>query len=186
MAINSQARSISRAFPISFSTTLQILLLLLVGFAATWLHYKFRVPLRMPGRHGLEFMLLVMGSRYLSNLRLATTITITGSILTTLIPGFGFTDPIIPYIYVGMGIFVDFVWYRWPKQLVWIPVIALLGGLTYTLIPLTRIVFASITGYFYGSLATGFMLPILTHFAFGFIGTLAGVGVASGIKKLKK
>lgn len=186
MAINSQAKSISRAFPISFSTTAQILLLLLVGFVATWLHYKFRVPLRMPGRHGLEFMLLVMGARYLSNLRLATTITITGSILTTLIPGFGFTDPIIPYIYVGMGIFVDFAWYSWRKQLAWIPVIALLGGLTYALIPLIRIVFASITGYFYGSLATGFMFPIFTHFVFGFIGTLAGVGAASGLKKLKK
>ena len=112
MATNSQTRTLSRVFPISFSTTAQIVLLLLVGFAATWLHYKFRIPLRMPGRHGLEFMLLVMGARYLSNLRLATSVAVTGSILTTLIPGFGFTDPMLPYIYVGMGVFVDFVWYR--------------------------------------------------------------------------
>ncbi|MGE0078888.1 MAG: hypothetical protein AB7S48_13595 [Bacteroidales bacterium] len=186
MVTNLQTKSASRAFPISFSTTAQILLLLIVGFVATWLHYKFRIPLRMPGRHGLEFMLLVMGARYLSSLRLATSITIAGSILTTLIPGFGFTDPIMPYIYVGMGAFIDFAWYSWRKQLVWIPVIALLGGLTYTLIPLVRIVFSSLTGYFYGSLATGFMLPIFTHFIFGFIGALAGVGAASGLKRLKK
>ena len=85
-----------------------------------------------------------------------------------------------------MVIVFDFVWYRWHKQLVCIPVIALLGVLTYTLIPLTIIVFSSITGYYYGSLSTGFMFPVLTHFAFGFIGTLAGVGAASGLRKLKK
>lgn len=186
MATNLQTRTLSRVFPTSFTTTAQIVLLLFVGFVATWLHFRFRIPLHMPGRHGLEFMLIVMGARYLSKMRLASSITVTGSVLATLIPGLGFTDPMLPYIYVGMGILVDFVWYRWNNIMVWIPIVALLGGVTYTLIPLTRIVFSSITGYYYGSLATGFMIPILTHFAFGFVGTLAGVGAASGLKKIRK
>lgn len=186
MAINLQTRSISKAFPISLTDTLQILLLLLAGFAATWLHYRLRVPLRMPGRHGLEFMLIVMGARYLSNMRLASTFTVTGSIVAALVPGFGFTDPILPYVYVGMGLLIDFAWYRWHKILVWVPVAAMLGGIVYSLIPISRIVFFSLSGYMYGTFSAGYIVPILTHIAFGFIGALAGVGLASGIKKIKK
>lgn len=186
MAINSQTRTISKAFPISFSTIAQVLILLIVGFVATWLHYRLRIPMRMPGRHGLEFMLLLMGARYLSNLRLASSVTITGSILTTLIPGFGFTDPVLPYIYLVMGVLIDFVWYVWNNRIRWIPVIAILGGFAYALIPVFRIIISQFAGYYYGSLATGIFFPIITHFAFGYVGSLVGLGVASSIRKMKK
>lgn len=185
MATSLQTKSISKAFPISFSIAVQFMLLLMVGFIATWLHLRFRIPLKMPGRHGLEFMLLIMGARSLSNLRLASTITVTGSILASLIPGLGYGDPLLPYIYLVMGATIDFVWYNWKSLLVWIPIAALLGGVVYSFIPIFRMFLSPLFGSIHSSLSNGLLFPWMTHFAFGFIGSLAGVGLVVGIKKLK-
>jgi hypothetical protein len=185
-ATNSQQKSISKAFPISFSVAAQIMLLLMVGFIATWLHLRFRIPLKMPGRHGLEFMLLIMGARSLSNLRLTSTITVTGSIIASLIPGLGYGDPLLPYIYLAMGATIDFAWYKWRTIWEWIPLAALLGGFVYSFIPVFRMLLSPITGVIHSSLSGGLIFPWMTHLAFGFIGSLAGVGLISGLKKLKK
>lgn len=186
IATNSHPKSISRAFPISFSITAQIVLLFMVGFFATWLHLRFRIPLQIPGRHGLEFMLLVMGARALSNLRLTSTITVTGSILATLVPGLGYGDPLLPYIYLLMGATIDFAWYKWKNIFVWLPVAALLGGVVYSFIPIFRMILSPFVGITHNSLKAGLLFPWFTHFAAGFIGSLAGVGLISGIKKLRK
>ncbi len=180
---NSQTRSISKAFPTSFSVTLQIVTLLFVGFAATWLHYRFRFPLNLPGRHGLEFMLLVMGARYASNLKLSATVAVSGSILASLIPVLGFNDPLLPYIYLGMGAFIDLAWFRWSAFKNYILLTALLGGLVYGLIPVVRIFSSLVSAYHFNSLRYGYIIPVLTHIGFGFTGAIAGVGVVSEIKK---
>ena len=186
MNTSSQQRSISRAFPTSLSITIQVMLLLLVGFFATWLHLRFRIPLNMPGRHGLEFMLLIMGARALSNLRLTSTITVAGSILATLIPGLGYGDPLLPYIYLMMGATIDFAWYKWNKLWIWIPLAALLGGFVYSFIPIFRVILSPFFGILHNSLKGGLLYPWFTHFIFGFIGSIAGVGLISGLKKIKK
>lgn len=185
-ATNSQTRSISKAFPTSIALSAQVILLLMVGFFATWLHFRFRIPLNMPGRHGLEFMLLVMGARALSELRITSTITITGSILATMIPGLHYGDPMLPATYILMGIAIDFAWYKWRSVWVWIPLAALLGGFVYSFIPVIRMIFSPMLGIVHNSLKGGLLFPWFTHLTFGFIGALAGVVVASGIKKLKK
>lgn len=184
MNTSSHPKSISRAFPISFSIAAQVLLLLMAGFFATWLHFRFRIPMQMPGRHGLEFMLLVMGARALSNLRVASTITITGSILATFIPGLAYGDPLLPYIYLAMGVTIDFAWYKWNTVWVWVPLAALLGGLVYSFIPIFRMFLSPLTGIVNNSLRNGLLFPWFTHFSFGFIGSLAGVGLISWLKKL--
>lgn len=183
---NSLQKSTSRAFPISLTIAAQVFLLLMTGFLATWLHFRFRIPLNMPGRHGLEFMVLVMGARALSNLRPASTIAITGSIIATMIPGLGYGDPLLPYIYLLMGATIDFAWYRWRTIWVWIPLAALLGGLVYSFIPILRMLISPMFGILHNSLKAGLLFPWFTHFAFGFVGSLAGVGLISGIKKLRK
>jgi len=185
-ATNSQTRSISKTFPTSIALSAQIILLLMVGFFATWLHFRFRIPLNMPGRHGLEFMLLVMGARALSELRITSTITITGSILATMIPGLHYGDPMLPATYLLMGVAIDFAWYKWRSVWVWIPLAALLGGFVYSFIPVVRMIFSPMLGIMHNSLKGGLLFPWFTHLTFGFIGALAGVGVATGIKKLKK
>lgn len=180
-----QQKSISKAFPTSFSIAAQIMLLLMVGFIATWLHLRFRIPLKLPGRHGLEFMLLVMGARAFSNLRLTSTVTVTGSILASLIPGLGYGDPMLPFIYLAMGATIDFVWYKWNAIWVWIPLAALLGGIVYSFIPIFRMFLSPLFGTIHASLSNGLLFPWMTHFVFGTIGALAGVGLVSGLKKLK-
>lgn len=186
MITNSQTRSISRVSPINITVVFQLILLLVAGGLATWLHYRFRIPLKMPGRHGLEFMLILMGARSLSPIRLSATVTIIGSMLVTLVPGYGFTDPILPYTYVMMGLLVDFAWHYWRNRKVLLWVVALLGGVSYALIPLARLLFSGLTGYYYGSLSVNPMWPIATHLLFGFIGAFAGVGIARELKKLRK
>lgn len=186
-ATSSQTRSISRAFPTSLSVAIQIAILILVGFTATWLHARFRFPLNLPGRHGLEFMLLIMGARYASTIRLSATIAVSGSIIASLIPVLGFKDPMIPYIYLGIGALIDFAWYQWPNVKKWIPLAALLGGLAYSLIPIIRIILSVLSTYQENSLRHGFIIPILTHIGFGFVGAFAGVGIVYEVKKrLKK
>lgn len=183
-ASTSQTRSISRAYPTSVSLALQIAALILVGFIATWLHAQFRFPLNMPGRHGLEFMLLIMGARYLSTLRLSATVAVTGSVLASLIPVLGFKDPMLPYIYIGIGAFIDFAWYRWSTFRRWIPMAALLGGLGYGIIPMVRLAFMLLGSYPYNSFAKhGYIIPFVSHIAFGFVGAFAGVGLLSEIRK---
>jgi hypothetical protein len=138
----------------------------------------------MPGRHGLEFMLLIMGARYLSTLRLSATVAVTGSVLASLIPVLGFKDPMLPYIYIGIGAFIDFAWYRWSTFRKWIPMAALLGGMGYGIIPLVRLVFMVLGSYPYNSFAKhGYIIPFVSHIAFGFIGAFAGVGLISEIRK---
>lgn len=183
---NSQTKSISRAFPTSLTISVQILLLLMTGFLATWLHFRFRIPLNMPGRHGLEFMVLVMGARALSSLRLTSIITISGSILATMIPGLSYGDPLLPFTYLMMGVVIDFAWYKWNTVWVWVPLAALLGGFVYSFIPVVRMLFSPFFGIIHNSLKSGLLFPWFTHFIFGFIGSLAGVGLVSGLRKLKK
>jgi len=186
IATSSLQKSTSKVFPTSLAIAAQVFLLLMTGFLATWLHLRFRIPLNMPGRHGLEFMVLVMGARALSNLRVSSTITITGSIIATMIPGLGYGDPLLPYIYLLMGVTIDFAWYRWRTIWVWIPLAALLGGFVYSFIPVLRMLISPMFGIVHNSLKTGLVFPWFTHFAFGFIGSLAGVGLTSGIKKFIK
>jgi hypothetical protein len=133
-------------------------------------------------------MLLIMGARYLSNIRLSATIAVTGSVLASLIPVLGFKDPMLPYIYVGIGAFIDFAWYRWTSFRKWVPLVALLGGLGYGIIPLVRLIFSLFGSFPYNSFAKhGYIIPFLTHISFGFVGAFAGVGILSEIKKrLKK
>ena len=185
-ATSSHQKSISRAFPISFSIATQIALLLMVGFIATYLHLRFRIPLKMPGRHGFEFMLMIMGARALSSMRLTSTITVSGSILASLIPGLGYGDPLLPFIYLAMGATIDLAWYRWSTLWVWLPLTALLGGFVYSFIPIFRMLLSPFIGAIHSSLSGGLAFPWMTHFAFGFVGTLAGVGLVTGLKKLKK
>jgi hypothetical protein len=59
-----QEKSISKVFHSSrFSTLAEILLALGLGVLAVVLHAKLRIPLKMPGHHGLEFMALLIFAR---------------------------------------------------------------------------------------------------------------------------
>ncbi len=186
MNSKSQQRSISKAFPISNSALLETLLLVGLGALAIVLRAKLRIPINIPGHHGLEVMALLMAGRRVSKIKFATSISTLTAAILIFFPFMGFKDPFLPAIYIIMGLAIDFLYGAFPKWQKNIIFISLLGGFTYMIIPLSRIVISLTTGMPYGSLFKhGFVAPVFIHFAFGMIGALVGAGLISTLRRKK-
>lgn len=179
----SQLRTISKAFPVSISV-LEVLFLVLLGVIAVVLRAKLRIPMQMPGRHGLEVMALLMIGRKASDLPIATSISTLAASLMVLFPFMGFSDPSMPVIYLLMGVVID-VLYRFVRLFREnIILFSALGGIAYMVIPLSRIVVHFTTGYIYPSFArTGYLYPVFTHFLFGAGGALLAGAVVYAVKR---
>jgi hypothetical protein len=61
------------------SDLLKIGLLLLLGFFAVVVRERINIPLKLPGHHGVEFMLLFMAGKTLSRQRYAMSISSIGA-----------------------------------------------------------------------------------------------------------
>jgi hypothetical protein len=182
-----QVKSISRALPVN-TVILEIILLSLLGALAMILRARLRVPIQLPGHHGLEVMAILMIGRKISTIPVATTISAVAGGLTTLFPFMGFGDPFMLPIYILLGVFIDVIYMLVPSFRNYFLLLILLGGLAYMLIPLSRILIVTAGLYQYPSLArNGFLYPVMTHFMFGAGGaTLGGALVMAGKRILKK
>ncbi len=87
-----------------------------------------------------------------------------------------------------MGITIDVLFYLSGKYKINFLVIALIGGIAYTIIPLSRIIIHLTSGYeFMSFIKKGYLLPLASHFIFGFTGGLLASSLVSFNKKqLKK
>jgi hypothetical protein len=65
-------------------------------------------------------------------------------------------------------------------------VLAVFCGLAFMSIPITRIVITAVTGFPYGSMATGLLYPLALHFVFGFTGGLIASGTFTLFRNKKK
>lgn len=88
-------------------------------------------------------------------------------------------------VFVLPGIAMDVIFYFFPKlnSKIWMQ--ALVAGISYSIIPLSRFLISDITGIIYGSLIGGLLYPFLTHFIFGFIGGLGGTSLVKVLNKKK-
>ena len=180
-----QTGSISKALPVEKFIT-EALVVALIGAAAVVLRARLRIPLNMPGHHGLEVMALLMIARNYSRIPFAGSIaTLTGGALM-FIPFLGYTNPFLPvsYMIMGAGIDILYAWFRklsHPRFF-----FVLLGGLAYIILPLTRLVF-HFTGLFpYQSiLKTGIAYTLLSHFMFGLAGAALGAALIYSARKIK-
>lgn len=159
---------------------LEVLFLAGIGVIAILLHVRFRSPLSIPGHHGLEFMGLMLMGRLSSNLRFASTVSSLGIGLLLLFPVFGFTDPLAGFNYMLPGLMLD-IFYQaggnLRKKAIFLAVIA---GIAYMAIPLSRLMISLSTGYHYGAFVKhGFITPFLTWFGFGLAGGLLGTGISN-------
>ncbi len=181
-------KSISRAFPTStLSLVFEILLLLFLGISAIVLRTYLRIPLNIPGRHGLEFMAILMIARRSSNLPFASIITMMGASTFMFFPIIGIKDPFLPIIYVIMGIVVDALFIAFNKPYNRLAILTLIGGIAYMVIPVGRIIMYLFTGILESSfIKWGFVIPVLSHFIFGLAGALLGAGLVLSLKKLRK
>jgi len=161
------------------------LLMFLLGAMAIVLHARLRIPLHLPGRHGIEFMMLLMIGRSLTQFRFSGLYASMGVASMLMIPVLGFKDPFMMVVFILPGIAIDVFYNVFPRLNKKIWMLALASGAAYALIPLSRMIISMFTGYFYTSLLSGLLFPFLTHFAFGFIGGLGGSALIKAFKKNK-
>jgi len=163
----------------------EALLLIGSGALAVVLHQSLRFPLGLPGRHGIEWMALLVLGRSTSRFRWAGSLTSTGAALTSLMPVWGVRDdPFIWVIYLLPGIVMDLVFYWLPQLQSKLWFWASLGGLAHATKPLARWAISLGSGWAYGSLLYGVAYPLTTHILFGLIGGLLGAAISLTGKRL--
>jgi len=179
---NMYKKNTSRAFQIDNTTDLlKIGLLLMLGFIAILLREYLRIPLKLPGHHGVEFMLLFMAGKALSRQRYAMSISSLGASATAFLPIFHFGNAFMPITLLLPGIIGDLIINKTGKSNYLF--VAIAGGLAYSSIPLTRQLIMLLTGIPFGSLLNGLLYPVLLHFVFGAIGAVAGAGLFNRFSK---
>lgn len=165
----------------------EALLLFGLGATAVLLHQALRAPLNLPGRHGLEWMALLILGRALSRSRVAWSITSVGAATFSVLPIWGaMHDPFIWLIYLVPGLLMDFVFAKLPGMTGKLWFLALLGSLAHATKPLIRLVITLITGFPFGSLLYGILYPLGSHLLFGLLGGLVGGLLALGVQKSVK
>jgi len=167
---------------------LEYLVLFGIGIIAILLHARLRTPLNIPGHHGLEFMALLMAGRVASQIRWASSISSLGIGLILLFPAFGFKDPFMGINYMFPGLMIDLIYNftrNYSRQLL---ILALISGIAYMAIPLSRLCIHLVTGYTYTSfLKNGYAIPVIGFFVFGMAGGFTGAGMTRiVIGKIKK
>jgi len=164
----------------------ELLMLLIFGFVVAFLRARLRIPLHMPGHHGVEVMFMIVLARLISRLPISSTITTMGAAGCMLIPGLGYTDPFLPVIFICFGLFLDWAFKLFPKLQLNVLFILIVSGVAYTFIPLSRFILVAFTNFPYDSiLRGGFTLNLLSHFFFGALGGLIAISSYIFANKLK-
>jgi hypothetical protein len=163
----------------------QLALLIGLGAGIILLEMAFRVPLKLPGHHGLEAMALMLFGRLSSRYAWAATIVGASAGTTGLVLGVGH-GALMPVFYLLPGVLLDLAFRLrplWRSSLFLLP---LIGGLAWTSRPLLRWLAAQGLDLQFGSLSSGLALPVATHLAFGTAGALAATIVWRQWQKKKE
>ncbi len=178
-------KSFTKAFPAKWAVVLETILLFALGGLAMTLHAKMRIPLKIPGHHGLEFMALMIIGRKITRFNFGSTISGLGVAAFCLLPFLGFRDPFMPIVFFIPGLLIDLGIRILPKYKEKVFYLALVAAMAHASIPITRTIISLLTGYQYGSLQAGIGYPLLTYIDFGFLGGLLGAGMVYLIAKKK-
>jgi len=150
------------------------------GILAAYMHFKLRIPLNIPGHHGLEFMAIFVLIRLESNLKYAASIATMGVGLLMLVPGFGAGVPLHTLSYLLPGIMLDLLFRLSANRSHVLIIAAFIGGLAYMSIPLSRLIIHLFSGYPYMAFVKfGVLYTILSFFFFGLLGGALGYGLSS-------
>lgn len=163
----------------------QLGLLLGLGAGIILLEMAFRMPLKLPGHHGLEAMALMMFGRLSSRYAWAATVVGVGAGTTGLILGVGH-GVLMPLFYLLPGVCLDLVFRTRPWSRHGLFLLALIGGLAWTCRPVIRWLAAQSLDLQFGSLANGLAWPVISHLIFGTLGALAATVVWRQWQKKKE
>jgi len=152
-----------------------MLLLVMAGGLAAYMHFRLRIPLNIPGHHGLEFMAIISLVRLSSNLRYAGMLAMLGTGFVLLIPGFGGGTMMHAFSYLLPGLVLDLFYNADKNRIHILFAIAMASGIAYMCIPLSRLLLNMFTGYPYMAIVKfGAVYTILSFFLFGMMGGLLG------------
>lgn len=180
-----QTKSISKVL-VNKTTLLAVVEFLIafgLGALAITLHARMRMPLKMPGHHGLEFMALLFIGRAFLKTRFSGTFFSFGTGTMLFIPFLGFSDPFAPIVYMLPGLLIDAASFTKPNFSRNIYLLGIIGGLAYAAIPVSRFFITLFTGYIYKSLAISPFFTILSYFGFGLAGTIITLGIIKSFHK---
>jgi hypothetical protein len=176
-------KTISKAFPINKALLIEMLIPFILGMLAITAHARLRLHLGIPGHHGLIFMALMVIARKTSKLKWPSFIFSAGVGSMLYLPFLGFGDPFAVLVYLWPGIIFDTLYALQNSKQNKIWFVALIGGLSYSTIPLSRSILGILTGIIHKSVMLGVLVPFFSFFLFGSIGVLIGLGTFSiGIK----
>lgn len=162
---------------------IEILILFLAGIFAAVVQHYLKMPMSLPGKQGLLFMVILTSCAIVSSIKGAGTITASGAMVYLLIFQMASGDIFRPFLILLTGVILDgfvLLWHRMGKPVFFL---AIAGALSWAVIPFGRIFITLFTGVAYKSFATGIIYPISTHLLFGFVAALI-VGIS--LKKLYK
>ncbi len=180
-------RNISKVFPSKITSTIaEIIFLFLMGAIAMLLHAKLRIPMHLPGKSGLFFMIIIISARASSRFRFGSSLACLGAASVLLITNLGFDDPFMPVVYILLGFVMDFLFGLATSIKPNVIFIALASGVSWMFIPLIRSAVSAITGFPYESILTGLGFPLISHFIFGLIGGFIGAGLVYWAGKPQK
>jgi len=184
---NVQQKSLSRGFltNLTIERLLEVLLLVLAGSLAIVLHARLRIPMNIPGHHGIEFMTIILAARLSSKLKWASSISAIGIGIFILFPILGFKDPMSGFNYMLPCFALDIV-YNLTRNSKYAKLLLAIGaGLGYMMVPLSRLFFSLSTGYVFPSfIKHGFITPVVSFFIFGLLGGLLGAGIYKLIRNV--
>jgi len=167
------------------SLTLQALVAL--GIIAALAHQYFRLGINMPGHHGLEWMTLLLFGRMQSRYRWAGLMIATGAATTyvlyaSVMPLTLSVKPVFAYLLNGLC--VDLLFRYTPGKLPGFIKGIILGGISFVAKPVFLLGTVMLFEFHFGSFTKhGYYYPVLTHFAFGAIGGICGMTLASATRK---
>ena len=177
----------SGLFPLSLSNSaVRYFLLFTIGSFAMVVHARLRLHLGIPGHQGLLYMATLVGASSLLSTRFAGLTFAAGSSLILSLGLLGFGNPFMAAEYMFLGIVADVFLNLSRNRDYKVLYIILVGALGYGMIPVVRMIITSISGYPFGSFVKyGFGVTLISHIAFGVLGSLSGFGISKLICKKK-
>ncbi|MCL4560451.1 MAG: hypothetical protein M1281_07550 [Chloroflexi bacterium] len=180
----SQKKSLSSFRSKALESWWEVLLLAGLGALAVALHQFLRLPLHLPGRHGIEWMALLLIGRGLSRSRYSGSIVSIGAAVTSALPIWApLNDPFTWLTYLLPGLVVDLAFARLPRWAGSLPFLVVLGAVANTLQPLVQAVLSLAAGIHFGALGSGLAYPVATHLLSGFLGGLLGGLIVLGVRR---
>ncbi|OPZ96835.1 MAG: hypothetical protein BWY70_01652 [Bacteroidetes bacterium ADurb.Bin408] len=150
----------------------EIAFLFIAGIFAAVVQQYLKVPMHLPGKQGLLFMLILTSVATLSRVKGAASITTGGAAVYLLTFQMASGDIYKPLLYIMVGITLDAMIILWQKFNKPVLLLAVAGALSWATIPFTRLVISSLTGVVFKSFMSGLIYPFITHLIFGFIAAL--------------